>query len=102
MSLHPDSLLPFTVNANSPVQQILRLHDAYLRAKRGRRAIEHAVAILGGVVIILYASPLHPPITMLRFLLFGWILMVVLFGLLGVSELLLLRRRERFLSNITR
>jgi len=95
-------LVFFTVNANTPVQKILTLHDAYLRAKRRRRAIEHVVAILGGIVIILYASPLRAQITLLRFVLLGWIVVVVLFGVLGVSELLLLRRRERFLSNITR
>jgi hypothetical protein len=102
MSVLSDSLLSFTVNGNTPVQQVLALHDAYLRTKGRRRAIEHAVAILGGMVIILYASPLHAPITLLRLMLLGWIAMVVLFGVLGVSELLLLRRRERLLSNITR
>jgi hypothetical protein len=102
MSAHSESLLRFTLNANTPVQQILMLHDAYLRARRRRRAMEHAVSILAGVVIILYASPLHARVSLLRFLLLGWIVMVVLFGLLGASELLLLRRRQRFLSNLRR
>ncbi len=102
MSAHPDSLLPFTVEANTPVQEILSLHDDYLRAKGRRQAIEHAVATLGGVIIALYALPLHAPVILHRFLLLVWVVMVVLFGLLGVSELLLLRRRERFLSNLKR
>jgi hypothetical protein len=101
MSVSSDSLLPFTVGTETPVQKILSLHDAYLRAKGRRRAMEHLVAIIGGLVIILYAAPLHPPLALRRFLLFVWVAVVVLFGALGASEILLNRRRERFLSNLT-
>ncbi len=102
MSMHSDSLLQFTVNANTPLQEILPLHDAYLTAKSRRRAIEHVVAILGGVIIVLHNLALHAPVALHRFLLFVWAGMVVLFGAFGVSELLLLRRRERFLINLNR
>lgn len=101
MSASSDSLLPFTVGTETPVQTILSLHDAYLRAKSRRQAIEHWVAILGGLVIILDTAPLHPPMALRRFLLFVWVGVVVLFGALGASEILLRRRRERFLINLT-
>ena len=94
-----DSLLPFTIGSNTPVQQILVVHDAYLRAKDRRQFVEHAVAIVGGMVIFL-ALPLYSPTGLRRILLFAWLALVVVCAVLGASEVLLLRRRERLMAKL--
>jgi hypothetical protein len=97
-----DTLLPFSLEADTPVREILLLHDAYLKAKGRRRAIEHVLAILASLIAVLYALPRNPPIGLCQSLLLLWVGMAVLFGALGIAEMVLCRRRERLLNSLRR
>jgi len=94
-----DSLLPFTVDSNTPARQVLVVHDAYLRAKGRRQFVEHAVAIVGGMVISL-ALPLYSPTGLRRILLFAWFALVVVCAVFGASEVLFLRRRKNLMGKL--
>ncbi len=102
MRASSDSLLPFSIQPKTPIQKILAVHDGYLRMRGRRQFVEHAVAILGGIVILLSVVPLDSPPVLGRFLLFAWLALVVMCVLLGASEVLLRRRRERLLHKLNR